>query len=155
MSWPGRTKPGSVCKTPVTSVDFYPTFLELAGAEKPEGQTLDGKSILPAMLNGEGDTNRAIYWHYPVYHHDVPASAVRNGAWKLVENLVTGNSELYNLQADIGETTDLAGAFHERTKELHAMLKQWQVEVKAELPKPNPTFDEKRRLEWGKHPKWN
>ncbi|MCX6896754.1 MAG: sulfatase-like hydrolase/transferase, partial [Verrucomicrobia bacterium] len=79
VSWPGRIKPGSVCPTPVTSVDFYPTFLELAGAAKPESQVLDGKSILPEVLNGKGDPERAIYWHYPVYHHDVPAAAVRKG----------------------------------------------------------------------------
>jgi arylsulfatase A len=153
VSWPGRIKPGSVCKTPVTSVDFYPTFLELAGAAIPEGQTLDGKSILPEVLTGAADPERAIYWHYPVYHHDVPASAVRQGQWKLVENLVTRNSELYNLQTDIGETTDLAGVFPEKAKELQSLLQQWRADVKAEFPKPNPAFDEKRRFEWGERPK--
>lgn len=153
MSWPGRIKPGSKCKTPVTSVDFYPTFLELAGAAKPESQVLDGQSLLPEMLNGATNPERAIYWHYPVYHHDVPSSAVRKGGWKLVENLVEGTSSLYHLDTDIGETTDLAEAFPEKTKELRALLKQWQADVKAEFPKPNPAFDEKRRFEWGEHPK--
>jgi len=153
MSWPGQIRSGSVCTTPVTGVDFYPTFLELAGAARSENQPLDGKSLLPEMLNGKGDPERAIYWHYPVYHHDVPSSAVRKGAWKLVENLVEGNCALYNLQTDIGETTDVAGVFPDKTKELQALLKQWQAEVQAEFPKPNPAFDENRRFEWGQRPK--
>lgn len=152
VSWPGRIKPGSVCRTPVTSVDFYPTFLELAGVAKPVGQTLDGKSILPELLGGQGDPDRPLFWHYPVYHHDVPAAAVRRGPWKLIENLVSGNCELYHLGADLGETTDLAAAFPDTTRELRSLLKQWQAEVKAEFPKPNPNFDEARRFEWSKHP---
>lgn len=153
MNWPGRIQSGVVCATPVTSVDFYPTFLELAGAAKPPEQVLDGRSILPEVLNGTAAPDRAIFWHYPVYHHDVPAAAVRKGEWKLVENLVSGKSELYNLVTDIGETTDLAGVFPSKAKELHELLKEWQAEVKAEFPKPNPAFDEKRRFEWGEAPK--
>ncbi|HPA18557.1 MAG TPA: sulfatase [Verrucomicrobiae bacterium] len=153
MNWPGRIKPGNLCQTPVTSVDFYPTFLELADAKKPEGQVLDGKSILPEMLNGQGAPDRALYWHYPVYHHHVPAAAIRKEAWKLVQNLVSGDLELYQLTTDIGETTDLSGVFPEKANELHGLLKQWQAEVKAEFPQPNPAFDEKRRFEWDRHPR--
>lgn len=152
MTWPGRIKPGRLSQTPVTSVDFYPTFLDVAGAQKPEGQVLDGTSILPDMLNGQGPTDRALYWHYPVYHHHVPASAVRKDDWKLVQDLVTGNIELYNLATDIGETTDLSGVFPDKAQELHGLLKQWQTNVKAEFPQPNPAFDEQKRLEWARHP---
>jgi len=52
------------------------------------------------------DKDRAIFWHYPVYHHDVPASAVRKGDWKLINYLNNDIIELYNLAEDIGETTD-------------------------------------------------
>jgi uncharacterized sulfatase len=152
MSWPGRIKPGSVCATPVTSVDFYPTFLELAGAAKPAGQVLDGQSLLPVVLNGAADPERALYWHYPVYHHDVPAAAVRKGPWKLLENLAAGNITLYHLPTDLGETTDLAGVFPAQARELHALLKRWQADVRAEFPRPNPAFDAQRRFEWGARP---
>jgi uncharacterized sulfatase len=136
----------------VTSVDFYPTLLELAGAEKPEKQILDGKSLLPELLDNNYNPDRAIFWHYPVYHHDVPAGAVRKGDWKLIENQVTGKVSLYNLRADISEAMDLAELFPEKTSELKTLLQNWQQEVNAEFPVLNPDFDTTRRYEWGVHP---
>ncbi len=152
ISWPGRIKPGTVSSALVSSVDFYPTFLELAGAKKPFIQVLDGVSILPALLKNEHDPERAFYWHYPVYHHGFPASAIRKGDWKLIENLVNHTIELYNLKTDLSETTDLSKAFPEKTRELYSLLKKWQKEVKAEFPVPNPDFNAEKRFEWGKHP---
>lgn len=152
VKWPAKIKKGVVSEALVTSVDFYPTLLEIAGAEKPKGQILDGKSLLPEFLENTFDTERAIFWHYPVYHHDVPAGAVRKGDWKLIENQVTGKVRLYNLRADISESMDLAELYPEKTKELKTLLKNWQKEVKAEFPVPNPEFDETRRFEWGVHP---
>jgi arylsulfatase A len=152
VRWPGKIKKGTVTNAIVSGVDFYPTLLEIAGAEKPENQILDGKSMVSVLLRNECDKDRAIFWHYPVYHHDVPAGAVRKGNWKLVENLVTRTVSLYDLETDISETTDISKAFPEKTRELYSLLKQWQKEVKAEFPVPNPDFNAERRLEWGKHP---
>lgn len=152
IKWPARIKSGRVCEAVVTSVDFYPTLLELAGAEPPARQVLDGKSLLPALTENRYDQERAVFWHYPVYHHDVPAGAVRKGDWKLIENQVTGTVRLYNLQADISEAMDLAGLYPEKTEEMLALLKDWQKDVKAEFPVPNPGFDKEKRYEWGIHP---
>jgi uncharacterized sulfatase len=149
VKWPAKIKKGGVNEALVTSVDFYPTLLEIAGAEKPKGQILDGKSLLPALLENTFDPERAIFWHYPVYHHDVPAGAVRKGDWKLIEKQVTGKVSLYNLRADISEAMDLAELYPEKTTELKTLLKNWQKEVQAEFPVLNPEFDETRRFEWG------
>jgi len=51
VKWPSKIKPAQTSEAIITSVDFYPTFLELAGVEKPN-QVLDGKSILPELLEG-------------------------------------------------------------------------------------------------------
>jgi uncharacterized sulfatase len=152
VRWPSKIRSGSVCNAVVSSVDFYPTLIEIAKTEKPEGQIIDGKSMLPAFLGEQIDSNRPVFWHYPVYHHDVPAGSVRKGDWKLIENLVTNNVVLYNLSIDISESTDLSKVFPEKTKELYSLLKEWQREVKAEFPKPNPEFNKERRYEWGMHP---
>jgi uncharacterized sulfatase len=153
VRWPGKIKAGLVSDAIVSSVDLYPTLLDVAGAGKPANQILDGKSLLPVWLENKYDPERAIYWHYPVYHHDVPAGAIRKGNWKLIENLVNGNVTLYNLSTDISESTDLSRVFPEKTKELYSLLKEWQKEVKAEFPKPNPDFNVDKRHEWGIHPK--
>jgi len=152
VKWPGRIKNGSLSEALVTSVDFYPTLLEIANAEKPEEQVLDGKSLMPELLENKFDPERAIFWHYPVYHHDVPAGAIRKGDWKLIENQVSGKVSLYNLRADISESMDLAELYPEKTNELKTILQNWQKEVKAVYPVPNPEFDEIRRYEWGVHP---
>lgn len=152
VKWPAKIKKGWVSDALVTSVDFYPTLLEIAGAEQPGGQILDGKSLLPELLDDYYNPERAIFWHYPVYHHDVPAGAVRKGDWKLIENQVTGKVSLYNLRADISEAMDLAELFPEKTLELKTLLQNWQKEVNAEFPVLNPEFDETRRDEWGVHP---
>ncbi len=151
VRWPGKIKPGTESSAIVTSVDFYPTLLELAGVEKPY-QVLDGKSIVPELLDNSFDPERAIFWHYPVYHHDVPASAVRKGDWKLIQNLVTGKVYLYNLRADISEAMDLSEVYPEKTAALLQILQEWQKDVKAEFPVPNPEFNEAKRYEWGIHP---
>ena len=50
VKWPGKIEGGSVSDALITSVDFYPTLLEIAGAENPAGPVLDGKSLLPELL---------------------------------------------------------------------------------------------------------
>jgi uncharacterized sulfatase len=152
VRYPGKIKPRSTSPEVVTSVDFYPTFLELANAPAPEGHTLDGVSLLPLLTGRAPLAERAIFWHYPVYHHDRPASALRKGPWKLIENLESQDTQLYNLAADIGETTDLSKAYPQIHSALYAELKQWQKSVDAQLPVPNPDFDPVRRQEWGKNP---
>ena len=153
VSWPAKIKPAQVSNAIVSSVDFYPTLLEIAGAGKPANQVLDGKSLLPVMLENNFDPQRAIFWHYPVYHHDSPASAIRMGDWKLIENLVNGNVTLYNLNSDISESSDLSKVFPKKTKELYSNLKEWQKEVNAAFPKPNPDFNPEKRYVWEEHPR--
>jgi uncharacterized sulfatase len=152
VRWPGKIIPGSVNKALVTSVDFYPTFTGLAGGILPEKQVLDGISLLPLFAAQEADPDRALYWHYPVYHHDRPASVIRKANWKLIHHLDDDSLELYDLEKDPGETTDLRTAFPEKVEELMQDLDDWRENVKAEFPVPNPDFDPDRRLEWSRHP---
>lgn len=152
VRYPGKIKPRSTSHERVTSVDFYPTFLEVAGATAPAGHVLDGVSLLPVLTGGTPLPDRALFWHYPVYHHDVPSAAIRKGDWKLIENLENGSTALYNLATDLGESTDLSKAYPQLQSDLYAELRQWQQSVDAKLPVPNPDFNESRRLDWGKNP---
>ncbi|QHI69792.1 sulfatase [Tichowtungia aerotolerans] len=152
VRWPQKIARGAVCEVPVSSVDFYPTLLELAGTAAPANQVLDGVSILPALRGKSLDAERPLFWHYPVYHHGVPAGAVRKGDWKLVENQEDGSLELYNLRADINESTDVKELYPQKATALYALLKNWQNDVGAQLPVPNPDFNAEKRDEWGRHP---
>ncbi len=152
IKWPGKVEAGSLNHSVITSVDFYPTILELAGILPDPTQKMDGESLFNIITNSIVNYVRPVFWHYPVYHHDVPASVVRYGDYKLIENLVNGSLELYDLSSDISESNNLAESMPEKALELHKLLKAWQQDVKAEFPEPNPNFDPGRRYEWGKHP---
>ncbi|OAI50240.1 hypothetical protein AYO44_17955, partial [Planctomycetaceae bacterium SCGC AG-212-F19] len=142
VRWPGATKPGSVCDTPVISVDFFPTILEMAGAKPPENRPIDGVS-LTSLLKQAGDLKpRELYWHYPHYSNQggKPSGAVRAGDWKLIEFYEDGKRELYNLKDDIGEQKDLAATMPDRAKELQQKLVEWRKAVNARMPTPNPDY---------------
>lgn len=152
VRWPGKVKPGSTSEAIVSSVDFYPTFLELGQGQEPANQVLDGFSMVPALTENKFDPEREVFNHYPVYHHEQPMSAVRKGNWKIVQNLASGEFDLYNLKYDVNEMTDLKFSHPEKLLEMKNVLKKWQEETAAAMPVPNPEFDAERRYEWGKHP---
>jgi arylsulfatase A-like enzyme len=153
VRWPAKVKAGTRCATPVIGLDFYPTFLEIAGAEKKPGQILDGESLVP-LLTGTGTLKRdAIFWHFPAYlqggkgtWRTTPAGAIRSGDWKLIEFFEDNRLELYNLADDIGEAADLAEKMPEKAKELHDRLVAWRKAVNAPVPtEKNPQFDPSTR----------
>ena len=142
---PGVTAPGSICDAPVTSTDFYPTMLELAGLDSKPQQHPDGVSLMP-LLSGSGPLDRqAIYWHYPHYHGSAwkPGGAMRCGPWKLIEFYEEGRVELYNLVEDIRERKDLSTELPDKTAELLGMFHDWRESVGAKMPMANSDYTAK------------
>jgi len=138
IKWPGVVKPGSTCGEPVTSTDFYPTMLQMAGLPLKPEQHVDGVSLMP-LLKGAGKLNRkAIYWHYPHYHGsgNKPSGAVRAGDYKLIEWYEDNSIELYNLKKDIGEKNDIATEMPQKAAELRRMLHVWLKQMNADVPTP-------------------
>ena len=151
VKWPKQIRQSQVSNALISSVDFFPTLIEVSNSSFSE-QVLDGKSILPELTTESTETDRALYWHYPVYHHGVPSSAVRQGDWKLVRNLVDSSLELYNLKNDISETQNLIDSNPAKAEQLASLLTSWSEDVGAEFPKPNPEFDPDNRKVRAKHP---
>jgi len=146
VKWPGVTRPGSTCDTPVITPDFYPSILKMAGLAIENKRSVDGESLVP-LLKQNGKLNRnAIYWHYPHYHPGgaTPYSAIRKDDWKLIEFFEDNRVELYNLRDDIGEQRDLATKLPNRAKALLKQLHAWRKQVGAQMPTPNPDYDSQR-----------
>merc|ERR1711879_307202 len=120
--------------------------------KRPQNQVLDGHSMVSSLTANKFDPEREVFTHYPVYHHEVPMSALRKGDWKIIENLVTGEFDLYNLKYDVIEMTDLKFSYPEKLAEMKQALKKWQVTTNAQNPVPNPDFDPEKRYEWGTNP---
>lgn len=135
--------PGKTNDAPVASVDFFPTFLELAGIKPAKSIQLDGVSLVPA-LRGESLSREHLFWHFPCYiGKGTPSSAIRAGDWKLVEFFLDGGKiELYNLKTDPGETNDLARVEPEKAMQLKRTLQAWQQKSNAAIPQiENPNYD--------------
>ena len=82
-------------------MDLLPTFARLAGADIPSDRIIDGKDIWP-VLAGKAATPHETFF----YHRGNDLQAVRSGDWKL--HIAKGKPiQLYNLQSDIGETSNL------------------------------------------------
>ena len=112
--WPGRIESGSQSNHQWGFHDILPTFVELAGGPSPE--STDGISVVPTLL-GEGRQREHdyLYWELPRhdrrtgdFHEEVPAQALRMGNWKAVRPRPNGKLELYDLDADPGESRNLA-----------------------------------------------
>ena len=71
----------------------------------------------------------------------MPQGAMRKGSWKLIESFDPQGLQLYNLDEDPGETTNLAKENNELTMSLLKELQDWRQEVDAELMRPNPDYD--------------
>ena len=82
----------------------------------------------------------------------MPMSALIKGDWKIIENLVSGEFELYNLKYNVSEMTDLKFSHSQKLQEMKSALKQWQKSTGAKMPVPNPEFDPDRRYEWERNP---
>ena len=143
---PGITREGSVSHQPVTSTDFYPTILQLAGLPSRPEQHVDGVSLVP-HLRGVRSLRGPLYWHYPHYGNQggAPSAAVRDGEWKLIRWYEDDRLELYNLVSDPGEKRDLASEQPARVKDMSSRLAAWLKESGAKFPPKNPQFDPKRR----------
>ena len=87
VSYPGHTKPGSVCNRLVQNIDYAPTFLALAGVQQPKD--MPGRSLVPVLDNGDNVKNwrQSIYYHYydyPTYHMVRKHDGVRTDRYKLI-----------------------------------------------------------------------
>lgn len=143
IKWPGTMPSGKICDEPVISVDIYPTILTAVGLPQYPAQHQDGKDLTP-LLTGKGIFHRrALYWHYPHYNRhpsSFPSGVIRSGHWKLIEHFESQKIELFNLESDLSESSNVASQHPHIAQQLLSSLKSWQRKVGADLMKTNPEF---------------
>lgn len=155
MFWKEVIKPGTVSNSPITNLDFYPTFMDILNLEMPE-KILDGTSILP-ILKGKNLKNRSLYFHFPIYlqaynsktddardplFRTRPGSVIIDGDWKLHHYFEDDKVELYNLKTDLGERNNLAEIHSKKASTLLKKLDAWRKKINAPIPRElNPKFN--------------
>jgi arylsulfatase A len=101
VCWPGHVSPGSKSGALVNQIDFIASFADLLGIELEDGQAVDSRNILPALLGKERTGQRYMI-------EEAPTLALRRGSWKYIQGKADKVGELYNLKTDAGEQANVA-----------------------------------------------
>ena len=133
-------------------VDHIPELIDVLGMEKLD--FIDEDTVNPIEIVNfnsititDDRTGKTVT--VPIEGGVFPASAIREGDWKLIEYLDnTGEVELFNLAEDLGENQNLAGEKRGRVADLKQKLTSWRTEVGGRLPIINPFFDPAKAAEW-------
>ena len=122
--WPGRIEAGTVTGHVSAFWDFLPTCAALAGGDVTENT--DGVCMAPTLLGTprRQEQHEFLYWEF---HERGSAQAVRFGRWKAVR-LPGGTLELYDLETDLGETTNIAADHPEEVAKARECLAQARTE---------------------------
>lgn len=144
IRYPGKTKGGSISNALVQNLDYAPTYLAIAGVEKPV--SMEGSSLIP-LLEGEtpSDWREYLYYHYydyPAVHQVRRHDGVRDNRYKLIHFYGTANekdeaincNELYDLEKDPNEIQNLYGniEYAEITKRLQNRLDKFRKDLKVD-----------------------
>jgi arylsulfatase A-like enzyme len=123
VRWPGRLDAGRRIEAAGANWDFLPTAAAIVGVEAPGG--IDGVSMLPALLGEDGPQDRPLYWEFSEGGF---IQAARRGRWKAIRRGLEGPVELYDLDADVGETRDLFREHPLVVAEMTGLLRREHVE---------------------------
>jgi arylsulfatase A len=127
MRWPGRIDPGTVVSAMTSSIDLYPTLASVCGVDVPSDRVIDGVAFggLVGLGDETPDPTRSF-----VYILDGSLEAIRSGRWKLhVRKRAREMLELYDLESDVGETTDVHEQHPEIVGQLLAALDEWRRDL--------------------------
>jgi len=133
--WPGTIQAGTVTDHIGYFGDLMATFCELTGADLPPGR--DSISFLPTLLGKSEEQKQHKYLYWEFYERG-SAQAVRFGKWKAVRQpMLTGEIELYDLEADIGETTNIAAQHPDIVAQARQFMEEAHVsDPRWQVPKP-------------------
>jgi len=128
IAWyPSKIKAGTLSKGTGHIIDIAPTFYDLAAAKYPKKlnnvtpHALAGKSLLPVLFGQETTVSR----NEPLFWERAGNRAVREGKWKLVSTYPSYTWELFDLENDRGETTNVARQNHDVVSQLSTKYFAW------------------------------
>ncbi|MDZ7608137.1 MAG: sulfatase [Cyclobacteriaceae bacterium] len=150
VKWPGVAPAGIVQNTPAMTIDILPTIAELLQVDLP-AKTIDGKSVLSLIKNETGTSNPHDAYYFYYNRNELQSLMSGDGKWKLYfphkyrsledrpgrndgipikyNNQVETGLELYDLENDISETTDLADRYPEIVRQLSVLADSCRAEL--------------------------
>lgn len=150
---PGRIKTDSTSDALFSSIDWFPTLLNLTGVEMPAGLKPDGMDQSAVFLGGSTGVRDRVFCHFPHGSPNqalgipgfLPGTWVHKGDWKLIRFYADNDDgsdrfELYNLKEDVGEAHNAAAEHPEIVEELNGLIGQFLKETEAVVPVRNPNY---------------
>jgi arylsulfatase A-like enzyme len=139
--WPGRIPAGSVNDAVAATIDLLPTFVSLAGGTVPATPVIDGRDITPILMGQSKESAREAHYYFASYD----LQAVRQGRWKLAlspqpegmgkqADKTPPGLRLYDLDAEIGEQTDVAAQHPEVVAKLKVLADKMAAEIGGKTP---------------------
>ncbi|WP_338030244.1 sulfatase/phosphatase domain-containing protein [Fimbriiglobus ruber] len=141
--WPGKIAAKSQSDVVAGTIDLLPTFVTIAGGRVPADPVIDGRDLSPVLFGTGTESPREAHYYFNGYN----LQAIRQGPWKLAiapqpESLTAGatddtktNPRLYNLDTDIGETTNVADQHPDVVRKLQALAAKMNEEIGGNAPK--------------------
>lgn len=121
--WPGEIEAGTTSDALIVGMDLFPTFTEIAGISSDNPGNLDGESFKKHLLGREPFPGRDIFFGY----EPKLGTAMRREHWKLI--VKDGEVELYDLESDLLETTNIAGKHPDLTKDMLDEINEFKATV--------------------------
>jgi len=128
--WPGKIKSSSTNNHVCAFWDFLPAFAELADTDAPK--TIDGLSFVPALIGGEQKEHDFLYWEMRGGKN--LSQAVRMGNWKAIRHKSDGPMELYDLETDLGEKTNVAANHGDKIEKITKLMATEHADERAYPP---------------------
>jgi arylsulfatase A len=141
--WPGKIAPKTVSDAVAGTIDLLPTCVAVAGGKMAAEPVIDGRDLSPVLFSTSKESPREAHYYFSGYM----LQAVRQGPWKLAiapqidafdkttAEVSKTNPRLYNLDTDIGETTDVAEKHPEVVEKLRALAAKMNNEIGGNAPK--------------------
>ena len=137
VSWPEVIEGGVRCDVPVTSMDFFPTFVKAAGGSVEEISELEGLDLKPLFEGKKELAREALYWHFPHNRVEVKyymGGLILSGDWKFYQGYGLIEDALFHLKDDPLEKKNVLSENDEVATKLCADLNQWLEKVSAKMP---------------------
>lgn len=148
--WPGTIESGTVTDAVGSTMDLFPTALELAGVEPPSDRVIDGESLLPVFNDPDADGREHVF-----FYRGEQVFAVRKGPWKAHFTTQSGYAEdreqhdppqLYHLEHDPREKFDKSETHPEVIDEIRSLLERHRDRLDPRGDHLAPTFDDGAHL---------
>jgi N-acetylgalactosamine-6-sulfatase len=140
IRWPGHVPAGRIDEKSVAcGIDWLPTLCKITGAKLPKSD-FDGEDVSDMWLGKSRPRTKPLFWKTSNVRSEV---ALLDGTWKLILPTRRGETELFDLSSDPGESKNLAAQRPEIVKSLSAKAQKWNATLPSEYLKSGTGDDDK------------